>query len=174
MSTQQPMIVMTGGQTGPGYEAARTTANDKPDSLVTTSSRSSGEEAAQTINGETDHSNVHYLKLDLAGLNDIRRFAHEISANRLPVSAVVLNAGLQSLSLSFTTDGIETTFGVKHVGHALSFHLLQPFLAKNVRVVLTSSGVVHDPAPQAEERHARCKVHQGGAACAPQPGVFER
>ena len=44
-----------------------------------------------------------------------------------------------------TDDGIEVTFGVCHVGHALLFYLLLPHLADKARIIITSSGT-HDPA----------------------------
>jgi NAD(P)-dependent dehydrogenase (short-subunit alcohol dehydrogenase family) len=57
-----------------------------------------------------------------------------------------LNAALQwPDSLVKTDDGIEATFGIAHVGHALLFYLLFPYLADDARIVITSSGT-HDPA----------------------------
>lgn len=144
-TTHKSIVVVTGGQMGLGYEAALVIANDSPDRLVIIASRSSGEQAAQKINEETGNANVRYHKLDLADLNHVRRFASEILAYGLPVGALVLNAGIQTMNLSYTTDGIETTFGVNHVGHALLFYLLQPHFDDNARVVITSSGT-HDPA----------------------------
>lgn len=47
--------------------------------------------------------------------------------------------------MKYTEDGIETTFGVNHVGHALLFHLLYPFTGDDARVVVVASGT-HDPA----------------------------
>ncbi|KAF2163561.1 hypothetical protein M409DRAFT_37243 [Zasmidium cellare ATCC 36951] len=139
-------IVVTGGQIGLGYEAARVIAKERPDSQVIISSRSSGAEAAQAINDELRQSNVKYLRLDLGSLSDIRKFADEIIAIGLPISVLVFNAGIQlPKGVAYTTDGLETTFGVNHVGHALLFHLLQPYLSNNARIVLTSSGT-HDPA----------------------------
>lgn len=144
--TYESAIVITGGQIGLGYEAARVIAKEGPNSLVIISSRSAGEEAADAINKALRQSNVKYLRLDLSSLDAVRKFADQVIANGLPISALVLNAGIQLPNgVSYTTDGLETTFGVNHVGHALLLHLLQPHLSSNARVVITSSGT-HDPA----------------------------
>ena len=79
------------------------------------SSRSSGEEAARAINKETGHDNVIYLRLDLGDLESVRNFAQDLH-KRPKLAALVMNAGLQVLDLSYTKDGLETTFGVNHVG----------------------------------------------------------
>lgn len=142
----QSTIVVTGGQTGLGYEAARVIAKERPNSQIIISSRSSGKAAAQAINNELRQSNVKYLKLDLASLSDVRKFADQVIAIGLPISVLVFNAGIQLPNgVAYTTDGLETTFGVNHVGHALLFHLLQPHLLNDARIVVTSSGT-HDPA----------------------------
>jgi NAD(P)-dependent dehydrogenase (short-subunit alcohol dehydrogenase family) len=81
------------------------------------------------------------LTLDLGWLSDVRRVAHELP----PLDAVVCNAGVHTISGSaFTSDGIEQTFGVNHLGHFLLVRELLPKLTTPGRVVLVSSAV-HDP-----------------------------
>jgi NAD(P)-dependent dehydrogenase (short-subunit alcohol dehydrogenase family) len=43
-----------------------------------------------------------------------------------------------------TREGFENTFAVNHIGHALLFHLLLPYLSNTARIIVTASGV-HDP-----------------------------
>lgn len=87
------------------------------------------------------------MALDLADTNNVRAYAKEwASKNWPPIQALLLNAGLQfPAELHKTAEGLEATFAINHVGHALLFHLLCPFLAPSARVVVTSSGT-HDPA----------------------------
>lgn len=115
MSTWESTIVVTGGNMGLGFEGARIIARECPQSLVIISSRSSGEEAARAINMETGHANVVYLRLDLGDLDSVRNFAQGLH-KRPKLAALVMNAGLQVLDLSYTKDGLETTFAVNHVG----------------------------------------------------------
>lgn len=140
-------ILITGGTTGLGYEAALAIAQTQPETRVIISSRSSGDDAVSSINQRTGRSNVKYMRLDLASLQNVRQFSKAfLDAKYPPISALVLNAGIQVVSgITYTQDGIETTFGVNHVGHALLLHLLASQLKPDARVVITGSGT-HDPA----------------------------
>ncbi|KAK6844396.1 dehydrogenase/reductase [Apiospora arundinis] len=144
-------VIVTGGTSGLGYHAALDIARACPDSQVIISSRSDKEQAAASINKTLGQSNVIYKPLDLADLANVRDYAKEFTASNtaaqrhLPIRALVLNAGLQFPNeVKTTVDGLEATFGINHVGHALFFHLLVPYLADHARVVITASGV-HDP-----------------------------
>jgi len=165
MSAYKSIIILTGGQMGLGYEASRNIAKQKPDALLIIASRSEGpgKEAAAAINKENGQSNVEFQRLDLASVADVRRFADQIIARNLPISALVLNAGLQVINLAYSPEGLETTFMINHVGHALLFHLLQDHLTSNCRIVNTASGV-HDPKqktglPDAEYISAELLAH---------------
>ncbi|KAK8093389.1 hypothetical protein PG997_000074 [Apiospora hydei] len=139
-------ILITGGTSGLGYQAALDIARACPASQVIISSRSDKEQAAASINKALGQANVIYVPLDLGDLAGVRAYAEEFAAaQRPPIQALVLNAGLQFPGeVKTTVDGLEATFGINHVGHALLFHLLVPYLADNARVVVTSSGT-HDP-----------------------------
>ena len=136
---------MTGGTLGLGYECALIIAQQYPHYQVLIASRSDKDNAAVSINQRTGNGNVEYLKLDLAGLANVRAFAAEYAKKGYPrIKALVLNAGLQVLDLKYTEDKIESTFAVNHVGHALLFYLMVPHFAEEARIVITSSGT-HDP-----------------------------
>ncbi|KAK8078640.1 hypothetical protein PG996_004810 [Apiospora saccharicola] len=139
-------ILITGGTSGLGYYAAIDMARACPDSEVIISSRTDKEQAAAAINKTLGQSNVVYAPLDLGDLAQVRTYAERFAAaQRPPIKALVLNAGLQFPGeVKTTIDGLEATFGINHVGHALLFHLLVPHLADRARVVVTSSGT-HDP-----------------------------
>lgn len=149
-----------------GFFAAQAIARAHPDWLVVIASRSDKEHAAAAINKANNHTNnTVFMSLDLADSKSIRAFASEwASQNRPPIQALLLNAALQFPgALHKTPEGLETTFAIAHVGHALLFHLLCPHLAENARVVVTSSGT-HDPAqktgvPDAEYTTAEDLAH---------------
>lgn len=143
-------VIVTGGTVGLGYHTAAKIAKECPNYLVVVASRTDKTNAAATINKTLGQSNTMFLPLDLASPADVRRFAQEwvaAGAERPRIKALVLNAALQFPGpLTFTEEGIEKTFAVAHVGHAMLFHLLCPSLVPTgARVVITASGT-HDPA----------------------------
>ncbi|KAI4859721.1 NAD(P)-binding protein [Hypoxylon rubiginosum] len=139
-------VIITGGTINLGYYAALEIARAHPEYLVVISSRSDREHAADTINKKLGQTNTIYIPLDLSNLQNVRQYAEDWATNNhLPIQALLLNAGLQFPGpVSKTVDGLESTFAINHVGHALLFHLLVPYLAPEARVIVTSSGT-HDP-----------------------------
>lgn len=146
MSKYASSILVTGGTQGLGYYCSLELARQCPDSLIIVASRTDPINSATKINSTLQQSNVQFMALDLSSLSKVREFATRWQqANHPPIRALVLNAGLQLPgALEWTEDGIEKTFAINHVGHALLFHLLAAHLTPDARIVLTSSGV-HDP-----------------------------
>ncbi|KAI1455531.1 NAD(P)-binding protein [Annulohypoxylon moriforme] len=144
--TYQRAIIVTGGTVSLGYYTALEIAKAHPEYLVVVSSRTDREHAADTINKTLSQNNTTYIPLDLSNLQKVRSYAEDWATNGYPpIQALVFNAGLQFPGgLTKTVDGLESTFAINHVGHALLFHLLCPYLAPKARVVITSSGT-HDP-----------------------------
>ncbi|OAG02706.1 NAD(P)-binding protein [Paraphaeosphaeria sporulosa] len=140
-------VLITGGTMNMGYHAALTIARQHPEYLVVISSRSDPNNAASTINNTLSQNNVIFLPLDLSSSSNVRTYAKTWASRSFPpIQALLLNAALQFPGdLTLTDEGIEKTFAITHVGHALLFHLLCPFLAPKARVIITASGV-HDPA----------------------------
>ncbi|KAI1288061.1 dehydrogenase/reductase [Xylaria venustula] len=139
--------IITGGTQNLGYHVALNIARQHPDWLVVVCSRSDREHAADSINNTLKQNNTIFMPLDLSDSKSVRSFAQEWSTgNHPPIQALCLNAALQFPDkIVYTPEGIEATFAITHVGHALLFHLLFPLLASNARIVVTSSGT-HDPA----------------------------
>ena len=140
-------IVITGGNTGLGYQCARSVAAARPDWQIVIASRNpNAPAAARQISAETGNAHVTVLPLDLASLASIRAFATQLAASDLPpLRAIVCNAGIQIVTgTRYTSDGFETTFGVNHLGHFLLLNLLLPQMSVPGRIVLVSSGT-HDP-----------------------------
>ncbi|KAI1211979.1 NAD(P)-binding protein [Annulohypoxylon truncatum] len=142
----QRTIIVTGGTVGLGYYTALEIAKAHPEYLVVVSSRTDREHAADAINKTLGQRNTVYIPLDLSNLQKVRAYAEDWAAKSYPpIQALVFNAGLQFPGgLTKTVDGLESTFAINHVGHALLFHLLCLYLAPKARVVITSSGT-HDP-----------------------------
>jgi NAD(P)-dependent dehydrogenase (short-subunit alcohol dehydrogenase family) len=122
-------------------------AKQHPEYEVVIASRSDKDSAAAKINKTLAQNNVVYHPLDLSSLAKVREFgASWAKANHPPIQALVLNAALQFPGeCQYTEDGVEKTLGITHLGHALLYHLLAPYLAQDAKIVVTSSGT-HDPA----------------------------
>lgn len=168
--------IVTGGTINLGYHAALEIARQHPDWLVVICSRSDREHAAESINKTLNQANAVFMSLDLSDTKKVRAFATEWSSKgHPPIQALLLNAALQFPNeLVLTPEGIESTFAISHVGHALLFHLLVPHLATSARIVVTSSGT-HDPAmksglPDANYRSAEELAHPPPAV-AKKPGT---
>ncbi len=140
-------VIITGGNTGLGFACAKTIARAGGWHLIIACrNQASGEAAAQRLRAASGpDTTVETLPLDLASQVSIRSFAMTIATGgRPPLRAIVCNAGIQVVSATtYTTDGVETTFGVNHLGHFLLVHLLASHLEAPARIVVVSSGT-HD------------------------------
>ncbi|KAF9894706.1 hypothetical protein FE257_006596 [Aspergillus nanangensis] len=145
--SQPRSVLITGGTASLGYHCALNIARQHPEYQVILASRTNPHDAAESINRLLHQTNVRYIPLDLSNLAQVRSFAHTWASEQLPpIQTLLLNAGLQFPGeVTYTPDGIESTFGINHVGHALLFSLLRPHLCATARIVVTSSGT-HDPA----------------------------
>ncbi|MGW4099539.1 SDR family NAD(P)-dependent oxidoreductase [Mycobacterium sp. NPDC004974] len=137
--------IITGANTGLGFECARALLESDPGWHVVLAVRDAqrGADAAARLDcpGRTT-----VAELDLASLRSVRDFAVRLPQLEVPpLAALVCNAGLQVVSGSpATADGYEMTFGVNHLGHfALVQHVLGALTAP-ARIVVVSSGT-HDP-----------------------------
>jgi NAD(P)-dependent dehydrogenase (short-subunit alcohol dehydrogenase family) len=98
------------------------------------------EEIVRTTNCRKE--NVIVLKLDLSLLSSIRQFVDEFRALKVPLHALINNAGVMMSSRQLTADGLEKDFMVNYLGHFLLTNLLLPELElTNGRVVNVSSSM---------------------------------
>jgi NAD(P)-dependent dehydrogenase (short-subunit alcohol dehydrogenase family) len=139
-------VLITGGNSGIGFECARRLARDGERVVLASRNRDVSREAVRRIRAETGSQEVEETGLDLGSLEDVRRFAREVEERDLPLRALVCNAGVQFTSgRRVSPDGYEQTFAINHLGHFLLVNLLLERLLAHApaRVVVVSSGV-HD------------------------------
>jgi NAD(P)-dependent dehydrogenase (short-subunit alcohol dehydrogenase family) len=147
MARDAAAVLVTGGNSGIGLECARQLAQEGLRVLIASRNRDASAEAVGRIVYETGNEAVEELDLDLGSLGSVRQLAKEIGARRLPLRAVVCNAGLQvTRGPTPSPEGFERTFAINHLGHFLLVNLLLENLAEHApsRIVVVSSGV-HDP-----------------------------
>jgi NAD(P)-dependent dehydrogenase (short-subunit alcohol dehydrogenase family) len=152
MTMQKRTVIITGGNTGLGYECARNIARSNLSLQVVLACRSMarGDAAAATLREETGNPNVTAMQLDLASLASVRKFCGSFSAaNMPPLSAVVCNAGISAGGVPgapHTSDGVEMIFGVNHLGHFLLTNLLLNQMGDGGRIIFVTSDLHNPPA----------------------------
>jgi NAD(P)-dependent dehydrogenase (short-subunit alcohol dehydrogenase family) len=133
-------MLVTGANTGLGYETAKVLAARGARVLLACRSQDKANAAITRIREHTADADVAFVPLDQADLASVAAAA-EIVAQEDRLDVLVNNAGIMMPPLQLTVDGFESQFGVNHLGtFALTAHLL-PKLAEHPagRVVVTSS-----------------------------------
>src|ERR1700735_4265436 len=122
---QGKTVVVTGGNSGIGFETAAGLASMGARVLVTARNADKGRAAVaaitQRLHGE---GQVQLVVFDLADLASVRGGAAEILEQAPRLDVRVNNAGLVQTLRSETVDGFETTFAVNHLGPFLLTNLL--------------------------------------------------
>ena len=140
-------VLVTGGNSGIGFECARSLAGEGWHVLVASRNRDASADAVRRITRESGNDAVSAMSVDLGSIESVRQLAREIEAADVPLRALVCNAGLQvGRGPRRSADGFELTFAVNHLGHFLLTNLLLGRLAASApaRIVIVASGV-HDP-----------------------------
>jgi NAD(P)-dependent dehydrogenase (short-subunit alcohol dehydrogenase family) len=149
MTAGERTVLITGGTGALGQQTARRiAASDGGWHVVVTGRDGAGAERSAAAVAQRSGAPATGLPLELASLDDVRRFVADFFRHELPpLHAIVCNAGIQYISDldARTVDGIEPTFAANHLGHFLLVRMLLPTLYPSGRIVFVSSDT-HDPA----------------------------
>ncbi|GIL76763.1 hypothetical protein Vretifemale_6353 [Volvox reticuliferus] len=141
-------VLITGGNTGIGYEAARQLLKAGHHVIIACRDPKKAQNAIDALSpiAKASGTSVESALLDLASLASVRKGAAQILESHPRLDVLLCNAGLLSRSssadpLERSEDGQELTLQVNHLGHFLLVHLLLPALlaAPSARVVMVSS-----------------------------------
>ncbi|CEG27305.1 oxidoreductase [Bacillus sp. B-jedd] len=138
-------VVITGGNSGIGFEAALGFAEKGAEVIIASRNIGRGEAAASKISQIVPDARISVMELNLSDLASVRAFAQEFSSNYQSLDMLINNAGIMMPPLSFTKDGFEAQFGTNHLGHFALTGLMLGFLKNgpNSRVVTVSSLAAH-------------------------------
>jgi len=136
------MVLVTGANSGIGYQAALELARHGAHVLLGCRSASKGLTALERLRKEAPGAQAEVVELDMASLGSVRAFAEAYVGTGAPLDLLINNAGVMALPTRETTvDGFERQFGTNHLGHFALTGLLVPALLKAAapRVVTVSS-----------------------------------
>jgi len=154
-------FVVTGANTGLGFEASRVLAAKGGEVVLACRSEDRARAAMARIEEETPGARLDFAELDQADLESVKRAAERL-CKREKIDVLVNNAGVMMPPLSRTAQGYELQFGVNHLGTFALTSLLLPKMAQDGggRIVVTSS-IAHRSGeaiwsdPKAQENYSR-------------------
>lgn len=133
------IAVVTGANSGMGMAAVKALADMGAKVLMLCRSEKRGNEALGKLL-EVAERKLELILCDLGDYESIRKCADFIKEKYNKVDILINNAGFIALNHQFTKEGIESQFGINHVGHFLLTMKLLPFMPEGGRIVNVASG----------------------------------
>jgi NAD(P)-dependent dehydrogenase (short-subunit alcohol dehydrogenase family) len=145
-SQQGRRVLITGANSGIGYETALELARHDAEIILPARSLSKANDAISRIRGEVPGAKLTPGLLDLASLASVRNFAAFVAENfpGQSLDLLINNAGVMAVpQRELTVDGYERQFATNYLGPFLLTALLYPHLKQQhgTRIVTVSSGV---------------------------------
>lgn len=135
-------FVITGANTGAGFEASRILLSKGAEVLMLNRNEQKSNKAIADLKTEFGGAaKVSFIKMDLSALASVRKAAAEVNKTVPKIDALICNAAIAQVpKQTFTSDGFESQLGVNHYGHFLLCGLLFGRLEKsNGRIVVVGS-----------------------------------
>ncbi len=137
-------IIVTGGNSGIGYEAALGLARKGAHVVLACRDLEKANAATEAIHSAQPSAKCEAMELDLASLASVRKFAASFLDQHGDLHVLCNNAGVMALPYRMTDDGFEMQIGTNHLGHfALTGLLLERLLATPLARVVTVSSNLH-------------------------------
>ncbi|MAE95838.1 MAG: oxidoreductase [Deltaproteobacteria bacterium] len=149
-------VVVTGANTGIGWEAASVLAGKGARVLLACRSPEKGNAALGRIQELHPDADLAFVPLDLGSLESVRKGAARIDGEER-LDLLINNAGIMMPPREETAEGFESQFGVNHLGHFALTGLLLGKLRETAgaRVVTVSSGAHKAGRIQFDDIHAK-------------------
>jgi NAD(P)-dependent dehydrogenase (short-subunit alcohol dehydrogenase family) len=141
----QQTILITGATDGLGRALATDLAARGATLLIHGRDDARGRETIDEIRARTGNENLHWLRADLASLDEVRALAEQVTREHERLDALVNNAGIGSSEdgggRMVSRDGYELRFAVNYLAGFLLTRLLRPLLERSApaRIVNVSS-----------------------------------
>ena len=137
-------IVITGANSGIGFEATKLLADKGAHVIMACRSQARAEAAREQILQAMPGAQLTLKTLDLSDLQSIRDFAAALHSEYTSLDVLLNNAGVMAPPLTRTREGFELQIGTNHLGHfALTGLLLDLLSAAPAGRVVTVSSIAH-------------------------------
>jgi NAD(P)-dependent dehydrogenase (short-subunit alcohol dehydrogenase family) len=138
------IIVVTGGNSGLGFEAVKAFASKNALVIMACRSVEKGENAKKQILAQNPNSSITVMPLDLTDLSSIHNFVAEFKKQHNQLNVLLNNAGIMMVPYGLTKDGFELQMGTNHLGHfALTGLLLDVLKSTPTSRVVNVSSMAH-------------------------------
>ncbi|MGK5692990.1 oxidoreductase [Streptomyces sp. URMC 128] len=137
-------VVITGANSGIGFEAARVFAQRGATVVLACRNPERAADAERRITAAAPTAKVTTRQLDLASLASVRRAAESLRADHPRIDLLINNAGGIRLRHDITEDGFELTLATNHLGpFAFTGLLLDRLLTTPGSRIVTVSSIGH-------------------------------
>ena len=135
------LCVITGANSGIGYETAKALAQKGAYIVMVCRNEDKAIEAKNSILESVVDAGVAIVLCDFSIQKEIRKAADEITSRYKKIDILINNHGFIASERWETVDGLESTFGVNHIGYFLFTNLLLDNLkaARNGRIINVAS-----------------------------------
>jgi len=123
--------VVTGGNSGIGFETALALANAGASVIIISRNQEKAEAAVKSIKAKSQNKNVDFVLADLSSQKSIKDAAKYIIRDFEQVDVLVNNAGTWFSKLVLTEDGVERQFAVNQLAYFLLTHELLGAIQKS-------------------------------------------
>lgn len=120
------IAIVTGANTGLGYETALALAGKGASVILACRSRDRAEDARGRIIAQYPSAQVKVGTIDTGRLKSVREFAAAFQRDNDRLDLLINNAGIMMTPYFLTEDGFEGQLGVNYLGHFLLTGLLLP------------------------------------------------
>jgi NAD(P)-dependent dehydrogenase (short-subunit alcohol dehydrogenase family) len=134
-------VVISGATNGIGKAAAIELLKENPKLLFTYRNQDLADELHAEIKSLSPDTLVHSVYCDFSNQDSIQKCTDEINGLCEDIDVLINNAGVVNTSYHETSDGIENTFAVNHLGYFLFTNLLLSKLkgVNETRIINVSS-----------------------------------
>jgi len=173
LNHNERVIVITGANTGLGYETALELAKKGATIVMACRNMDKANTAKNSIKAQVSSAVLDVMEIDLSSLKSVRNFANTFNTKYDRLDVLINNAGVMTPPYGKTEDGFELQFGANYLGHfALSGLLLGTILKTDNSRIVTLSSAVHKNGAinfddlQSEKEYDRMKAYaQSKLAC---------
>ncbi|EGZ25243.1 hypothetical protein PHYSODRAFT_311821 [Phytophthora sojae] len=148
-SQQGKLAVVTGGNSGIGYETALHLARNGAHVVLACRDIQRGRAAEtkirETLASDPDAAgSVEFMQVDVSDLASVKQFASEFKKTHDRLDLLINNAGVMGGAYAKTVDGYERQFATNHLGHfALTAQLFDVVKQSAPARIVNVSSMVH-------------------------------